>query len=104
MRRAVPEIRISEELKRYIVELTGATRGMPGVQLGASPRASITLMKVAQALALYDGRSFVTPDDIQEMAEAVIAHRLSLEPQARFSGISAPGVVREVLKRVPAPA
>lgn len=104
LKRAVSEVRISEELKRYIVELVGRTRGWAGVQLGASPRASITLMKVAQALALFDGVEFVTPDHVQEIAGAVIGHRLSLEPQARFSGLTAAGVVREVLKKVPAPA
>src|SRR6184192_3222105 len=77
LRRAAREIPISEELKRYIVELVKATRSVPGVQLGASPRASLALMKIAQALALYDGREFVTPDHIQELAVAVIAHRLS---------------------------
>lgn len=104
LRRAVMEVRISEELKRYIVALCAATRGVPGVQLGASPRASLTLMKVAQALALYDGQSFVTPDHIQEIAESVIAHRLSIEPQARFSGVTAKSMVQETLRKVPAPS
>ena len=60
-----------------------------GVQLGASPRASIALMKTAQALALFDGLDFVTPEQIQSLAVPVIAHRLMLEPQARFSGLTA---------------
>jgi MoxR-like ATPase len=103
LKRTVRETRVSEELKRYMVELTTATRNWPGVQLGASPRASITLMKVAQALAVFDGSDFVTPDHIQELAEPVIAHRLAMEPQAKFTGLTARGVVREVLKKVPAP-
>lgn len=103
LQRAVKEVRVAEELKHYIVELTSATRSWPGVQLGASPRASITLMKVAQALAAYDGLSFVTPDHIRELAEPAIAHRLAMEPQAKFSGLTARGVVQEVLKKVPAP-
>lgn len=104
LKRTVREIRVSEELKRYMVELATATRTWPGVQLGASPRASITLMKVAQALAVFDGYDFITPDHIQELAEPVIAHRLAMEPQARFSGLTARSVVQEVLKKVPAPA
>jgi MoxR-like ATPase len=60
-------------------------------------------MKVAQALAVYDELDFVTPDHIRELAEPVIAHRLAIEPQARFSGLSSAGVVREVLKKVPSP-
>jgi len=69
LKTAVRHVRISEELKRYIVDLTNATRRAAGVQLGASPRASLALMKAAQALALFDDDlDFVTPDQIQEMA------------------------------------
>ena len=98
------QVKISEELKRYIVDLTGATRHVAGVQLGASPRASLALMKAAQALAVFDGLDFVTPDQIQEMASPVIAHRLSLEPQAKFSGLSAAGIVADIVKKIPVPA
>ena len=104
LKTAVRHVRISEELKRYIVNLTNATRRAAGVQLGASPRASLALMKAAQALALFDDLDFVTPDQIQEMAIPVIAHRLALEPQARFGGSSAAGIVKEILKKVEVPA
>ena len=104
MKQAVQQIRISEELKRYAVELVGATRTASGVQLGGSPRASIALMKGAQALALFDGLDFVTPEQIQELAVPVIAHRLVMEPQARFSGLTARGVVEDVLKKIRVPA
>jgi MoxR-like ATPase len=104
MKQAVQHVRISEELKRYAVDLVGATRTANGVQLGGSPRASIALMKGAQALALFDGLDFVTPEQIQELAVPVIAHRLVMEPQARFSGLTAQGVVEDVLKRTRVPA
>src|ERR1043166_5139677 len=104
LKRAVAEVRISEELKRYAVDLVGATRAVPGVQLGASPRASIALMKAAQALALFDRLDFVTPEQIQELAVPVIAHRLVMEPQARFSGLNARSVVEEILKKTRVPA
>jgi MoxR-like ATPase len=104
LRQAVQDIRISDELKRYIVDLVGATRGAPGVQLGASPRASLALAKAAQALALFDGLEFVTPEQIRELVVPVMAHRLVMEPQARFSGVTARGVVAEVTKQVPVPA
>jgi MoxR-like ATPase len=104
LREAVKEVRISDELKRYVVDLVGATRATPGVQLGASPRASLALMKAAQALGLFDRQAFVTPDHIQEMAVPVVAHRLVLEPQARFSGLTTTGVVQEIVKQVPVPA
>jgi MoxR-like ATPase len=104
LKRAVEEVRISEELKRYAVDLVGATRTAPGVQLGASPRASIALMKAAQALALFEELEFVMPEQIQELAVPVIAHRVIMEPQARFSGQTAQGVVEEVVKKTRVPA
>lgn len=103
-RQAVQAIRISEELKRYIVDLVSSTRKAPGVQLGASPRASLSLMKAAQALALFDGQTFVTPENIQELAVEVIAHRMVMEPQAKFSGQTAKSVVEGILKTVKVPA
>jgi MoxR-like ATPase len=104
LKRAVEDVRISGELKRYAVDLVAATRTAQGVQLGASPRASIALMKTAQAMALFAGFDFVTPEQIQKLAVPVIAHRLVLEPQARFSGITARGVVEEALKKLKVPA
>ena len=95
---------MSEELKRYIVDLVGETRRAPGVQLGASARASLSLMRAARSLALLDGQEFVAPQHIQELAIPVVAHRLILDPQARFSGTTQEGVVDGILKSVPAPA
>jgi MoxR-like ATPase len=104
LKRAVQAVRISEELKRYAVDLTGATRGASGVQLGASPRASIALMKAAQALALFYGLEFVTPEQIQELASPVLAHRIVLEPLDRFSGLTSRGVVEVVVYKTTGPA
>jgi MoxR-like ATPase len=104
LKAAVRAVRISEELKRYLVDIVGATRGAAGVQLGASPRASLALMKAAQALAVFDGLDFVTPDHVQELAGPVIAHRLALDPQAKFSGVTARGVVEEILRTTPVPS
>lgn len=104
LKRAVEGVRISNELKRYAVDLVAATRTASGVQLGASARASIALMKAAQAEALFDGADFVAPEQIQMLAVPVIAHRLVLEPQARFSGLTARGVVGEIVKKLRVPA
>ena len=104
LKREVENIRITEELRRYIVDVVSATRTSSGVQLGASPRASIALMKTAQALALFEELDFVTPEHIQKLAGPVIAHRLVLEPQARFSGLTARGVVRDILGKLRVPA
>ena len=104
LKHAVEDIRISAELKRYAVDIVAATRSAAGVQLGASPRASIALMKTAQAMALFEGVDFVTPEQIQKLAVPVIAHRVVLEPQARFSGVTTRGVVEDALKKLPVPA
>ena len=104
LKRAVENIRISNEIKRYAVDLVAATRTASGVQLGASPRASIALMKIAQAEVLFDGLEFVTPEQIQKLAVSVIAHRLVLDPQSRFSGVTARGVVEDIVKKLPVPA
>jgi len=104
LKESVKEIRISEELKQYVVNIVRATRSAQDVQLGASPRASLSLMKTAQALALFDGYAFVTPEHVQEIAVPVIAHRILMAPQARFSGKTAQGVIEDILKTVPVPA
>jgi MoxR-like ATPase len=103
-RAALAEVRVADEVKRYMVALVSATRSAPGVQLGASPRASLALMKLSQALAAFDGLDYVTPDHVHEIAVDAIAHRLVLDAQRRFAGESAQQVVLEVLRRVPVPA
>jgi MoxR-like ATPase len=104
LKQQVKQIRISPEIKRYLVDIVNATRSAAGVQLGASPRASLTLMKISQALALFDGNEFVAPENIQEIAIPVISHRIVMDPQARFSGKTTAGIVEEILKSVPVPA
>jgi MoxR-like ATPase len=104
VKKQVQEVHISEELKTYIVQLVHTSRSFPGLVLGAGPRASLSLMQTARALALFDGQDFVTPDHIQEIAVPVIAHRLVLDPQARFSGQTAQGIVEELLETLPVPA
>ncbi len=104
LQKSASQIRISNELKRYIVDITSATRAWKDVELGASPRASLALMKIAQALALADSSEFVTPDHILETAVPVLAHRLALTPEARYSGRKAQWVVEEILKQIPIPS
>lgn len=104
VKQQVHEVHISEELKQYIVRLVHATRSFPGLVLGAGPRASLSLIQTARALALFDGQDFVSPDHIQEIAVSVIAHRLVLDPQARFSGQTAQDIVEEIMETVPVPA
>ncbi len=104
LKQQVKQVRISAELKRYVVDIVNATRQADGVQLGASPRGSLALMKVAQAMALFDGYDFVTPDHIQEIAGPVLAHRLVMDPQAKFSGQTAARVVADIVQALVVPA
>jgi len=103
LRAGVSDIEVSPEIMRYVVDLCAASRRFEGVQMGASPRASLALMKTAQALALADGLDFAGPEQVHEVAAPVIAHRLVLDSQARFSGVSQTGVVTDLLARVEVP-
>lgn len=100
---AARKVRFSEELRHYVVSLVAATRGHPQVQLAASPRASLALMKVSQALAVFDGLDFVSPELIQSVAADVIAHRMVLAPEAKYAGASARRVVDELIENTPVP-
>jgi MoxR-like ATPase len=100
---AARHIRFSEELRHYVVSLVGATRKHAAVQLAASPRASLSLMKISQALAIFQGHQFVTPELIQSVAADVIAHRLVLTQEARYSGVSARQIVAGIIEQTPVP-
>ena len=100
---AAINIRITDELQRYIVRLVSATRHHPDIQMGASPRATIALMKSAQALALIRGIEFVTPDIIQELALPIIAHRLALNSDSTFSGSSAMNLLQTIIENTAVP-
>ena len=104
LREAVKAVRVSDVVKRYGVDLVRATRGAPGVTLGAGPRASLALTRLAQGLALVEGSEFVTPDHIRALAVPVLAHRLVLDPQAKFSGATAQGIVADILGKIAVPA
>lgn len=100
---AARQVRFSEELRHYVVALVGATRGHPAIQLAASPRASLALMKVSQALAVFQGKDFVSPELIQAVAADVIAHRMVLVPEAKYSGASARQIVADLMEQTPVP-
>lgn len=102
-RAQLAEVRVAPALKRYVVDLVAATRGHGAVALGASPRASLVLVRIAQALAAFDGEDFVSPEHVQEVAVEVIAHRLVLEREQRFAGGSAVAIVTGLLETVPVP-
>lgn len=101
--RAVREIYIAEALLRYIVDLVTRTRQHAEIALGASPRASLALLRASQAWAGLQGRSFVLPDDIKLLAPSVLAHRLIVRPSARLQDLSPERLVQEILIEVPVP-
>ncbi len=103
VRKAIHSVRLSDELRYYIVDLVSATRQAEQVSVGSSVRGSLALTRIAQSLALFSGREFVVPEDITEAAPAVISHRLQLVPQAKFAGITDESVVQEIIRRTPLP-
>ena len=104
MQRAVEDVHVSERLGRYIVELVGATRSSQRLQVGASPRGALALLKLSRCRAALEGRDFATPDDVKQVAVPALAHRLTLKPELWVQRISAEDVVRETLEQVPTPS
>jgi MoxR-like ATPase len=104
MQESLEDIHVSEGIGYYIVDLVTATRDNGDVQVGASPRGALALMKAARGRALLHGRDFVTPEDVKGMAVSTLAHRLTLRPEMWVRRVSGDDVVRSVLGSVPAPA
>ncbi|WP_411827691.1 AAA family ATPase [Luteolibacter sp. AS25] len=100
---AARNIRFSDELRAYCVALVAGTRDVPEIQLAASPRASLALMKISQVISLFEGREFVTPEVIQSVAVDVIAHRLVLSPESKYSGTDSRQFVTDLVANTPAP-
>jgi MoxR-like ATPase len=100
---AVEEIAVDESVGRYLVEVTRATRTAPGVEIGASPRAGLSLLQASRALAGLRGRGFVVPDDVKTMAVPCLSHRLTLRPDLWLRGARPEDVVRQCLNQVPVP-
>lgn len=100
---AVERIHVAPDVARYCVDLTAATRSAPQVSVGASPRGSQALVLLGRSLAAMDGRDYVRPDDVKRIAVPVLAHRLTLTPQAWAQGIDPADVIAGVLERTPVP-
>jgi MoxR-like ATPase len=100
---AVKAVFVEESLHRYVVSILGHTRSDTRLSLGASPRAGISLLRVAKAHAVLDGRDYVVPGDVKAVAEDVLSHRVILAPEARTAGIDATDSIREALERTAVP-
>ena len=96
-------VRIEDSVRDYIVRIARSTRENKDISLGASPRASLALYQSAQAWAAINGRDFVLPDDIKDMAPAVLSHRLIISPQAQLRGRTASELVSDIVDSVPVP-
>jgi MoxR-like ATPase len=101
MQAAIREVYVDQAVAEYIVRLVTATREHPDVYLGASPRGSLNLYRSAQAFAALDGRDYVIPDDVKQLAVAILAHRLIVKSQASLREIDPDAIVREILAQVP---
>jgi len=96
-------VKVQESLFKYIVQIARRTRDWPALSLGASPRAAVSLLFVAKAMAALEGRDFLVPDDVKAAAPPVLRHRLLLKPEADLEGITTDQVVAEVLAAVEVP-
>jgi MoxR-like ATPase len=104
MQRAVEAVHVSEPVGVYMVDVVAATRRHRQVQVGASPRGSLALLKLSRCLAALNGRDYVTPEDVKAVAPPALGHRLSLRPELWVQRVSGDDVVRECLETVPTPA
>jgi MoxR-like ATPase len=102
-REAVRNVLVAQELLGYIVDIAGATRHSPALQLGVSPRGATALLATARAWAWLSGRDFVTPDDVKAMARPTLRHRIALRPEAELEGANPDGVLDGILASVPVP-
>jgi MoxR-like ATPase len=103
MQRAIESVHVAESIGYYVVDIVTATRTSPSVQVGASPRGSLALMKLARCKAMLDGRDFVTPEDVKTVAVPALAHRLTLRPELWVQRVRAEDIVAERLETVPTP-
>ncbi len=99
----VQGVTVDKALAEYILRLVGWTRTDPRIRLAVSPRGSLTLFRTAQARALIEGRSYVLPDDIHALAVPVLAHRMMLDTQTRYGGLTGVQMIEEALTKIPVP-
>jgi MoxR-like ATPase len=103
LQRSIERVHVSESIGRYLVDVVAATREGPRVQVGASPRGALAVLKLSRCRAALRGRDFVTPEDVKAVAVPALAHRLMLRPELWVQRVSAEDVVRDALDTVPTP-
>ena len=103
LRRAARQVRVEAPIVAYVTAVVRATRTSPSLTLGASPRGSVALLKLAQATALLEGRDYVVPDDVKGTAAAVLRHRVSVAPELELEGVTADAALAAILEQIDAP-
>jgi MoxR-like ATPase len=103
LREACRRIRVEPSLVAYISAIVRATRSAPVLALGASPRGTVALLKMAQAAALLDGRTYVVPDDVKALAPAVLRHRVTVAPELELEGVAPDTALRGIIEKIEAP-
>jgi MoxR-like ATPase len=103
LRESCRRVRVEPSLVRYVVAVVRATRNAPVLTLGASPRGSVALLKMAQASALLDGRAYVVPDDVKALAPAVLRHRVAVAPELELEGVTADVALKGIIEKIDAP-
>ena len=103
MRQAITQIRVSDAIIDYIVDLVRATRERPSISYGASPRAATMLTTASRAYAAMQARDYVLPDDVKALAIPALRHRIVLAPGAEIEGLTTEQVIRQIVEQVPAP-
>jgi MoxR-like ATPase len=103
MQAAVEQVHVDRSVGLYIVDLVAATRGASGVQVGASPRGSLALLKLSRCRAALAGRDYVVPEDVKSVAVPALAHRLSLRPELWVQRLRPEDIVADLLDQVPTP-
>ncbi|MEO8295458.1 MAG: MoxR family ATPase [Gemmatimonadota bacterium] len=103
LRLAGRSVRVEPSIVQYMTALVRATRGAPALTLGASPRASVALLKASQAMAMVEGRAFVVPDDVKAMAPAVLRHRIAVAPELELEGVSADQALKTIIEKIEVP-
>jgi MoxR-like ATPase len=104
LRRAADAVHVEPRVTAYITALVRATRETPSITLGASPRASVALLKAARAAAFVDGREFAVPDDVKSLAPAVLRHRISVAPELELEGVTPDAALASIIDRTEAPS
>jgi MoxR-like ATPase len=103
LREACRRVRVEPSLVAYIAAIVRATRTAPVLTLGASPRGSVALLKMAQASALLEGRTYVIPDDVKTLAPAVLRHRITVAPELELEGVAPDAALRGIIEKIQAP-